>query len=307
MYTPPTLQEAIQYFSDIQTCHDYMVALRWPDGVTCPHCGAPEPYFVATRRIWRCREKACGKQFSIKVGTIMEDSPIGLDKWLTAMWMIGNCKNGVSSYEVHRAIGVTQKTAWFLLHRIRLAMHETPTGQLSGEVEADETLIGGSLRFMHPDKKAQAKGRSNDGKAIVMGVLERKGKVRSKVVPNVKGGTLRPEVRRNVTPGSTLFTDDLHSYRGLSREYVHEVINHAECYVKGRVHTNCIENYWSLLKRCLRGTYVSVEPWHLFRYLDEEDFRYNQREQNDAERFVDIVANVPGRRLTYKQLIGENL
>lgn len=306
METPPTLLEAVRYFSDKQVCHDYLTALRWPEGVTCPHCGTAKPYYIKTRRIWRCRAKECAKQFSVKVGTIFEDSPIGLDKWLVALWMIGGAKNGISSYEVHRAIGVTQKTAWFMLHRIRLAMQTKSFEKLSGEVEADETYIGGKLSNKKGARRlACAKGRGAVGKAVVMGLLERKGEVRTKVVKDAKRTTLHPEVRANVAPGSHLYTDFLASYTGLEQEYIHETINHAEAYVRGNVHTNSLENYWSLLKRCIRGTYVSVEPFHLFRYLDEEDFRFNHRKNNDAGRFQLIAGNVVGKRLTYKALIGE--
>ncbi len=302
---PKTLLDAVQYFSDPDRCLNFLVALRWPEGVTCPHCGTTEPRFMEKRRVWQCNNKQCRKQFSIKTGTIFEDSPLSLSKWLPTMWLIVNAKNGVSSWEVHRAIGVTQKTAWFMLHRIRLAMQTEDFDKLSGTVEADETLIGGSLRFMHPDRKAQAKGRTHDGKVIVMGLLERHGKVKTTVVPDQTKKTLQAQVKQHVDPGAEVFTDELASYEGLSPEYVHDTINHAETYVRGRVHTNCIENYWCLFKRCIKGTYVSVEPFHLFRYLDEEDFRFNSRKSTDAARFTAAVASVAGKRVTYKELIGD--
>ena len=303
---PTTMQEAILHFTDPDVCREFVVALRWPEGVACPHCGAGDPYFLETVKVWKCRAKECRKKFSVKVGTIFEDSPLGLDKWLPAMWIVVNAKNGVSSWEIHRSLGVTQKTAWFMDHRIRLAMQTGSLDKFEGTVEADETLIGGSLRNMHPDKKAQAKGRTNDGKVIVMGLIERNGKVRSKVIENATKKTLQGEVRKHVNEGSEVFTDALASYEGLSDTFVHEVINHAERYVNGRVHTNSIENYWSLFKRCIKGTYVSVEPWHLFRYLDEEDFRFNTRKLTDGERFLIAVAGITDKRLTYKKLIGED-
>ena len=303
---PKTQQEAILHFTDPDVCREFVVALRWPEGVACPHCGAGDPYFLETVKVWKCRAKECRKKFSVKVGTIFEDSPLGLDKWLPAMWIVVNAKNGVSSWEIHRSLGVTQKTAWFMDHRIRLAMQTGSLDKFEGTVEADETLIGGSLRNMHPDKKAQAKGRTNDGKVIVMGLIERNGKVRSKVIENATKKTLQGEVRKHVNEGSEVFTDALASYEGLSDTFVHEVINHAERYVNGRVHTNSIENYWSLFKRCIKGTYVSVEPWHLFRYLDEEDFRFNTRKLTDGERFLIAVAGITDKRLTYKKLIGED-
>lgn len=239
---PQTLMEAIRYFSDPDVCLEFMANLRWSNGVTCPHCGTNSPYFLKTRRIWKCKSRECRKQFSVKVGTIFEDSPLGLDKWLVAIWMIANAKNGISSYELHRAIGVTQKTAWFMLHRIRLAMQTKTFKQLKGEVEVDESYIGGKARYMHAGKR-KARGRGAVGKATVMGLLERHGEVRTKVIPNTKRKTLQAEVRANVEPGASVYTDDLASYRGLNGQYMHQVINHAECYVRGRAHTNGLENF----------------------------------------------------------------
>ncbi len=281
---PQTLVDAVRYFAAPDVCLQFVVELRWPDGVTCPTCGSKEVRFLASRRIWECRAKHPKKQFSAKTGTIFEDSPLPLDKWLAAIWMIANAKNGVSSYEIHRAIGVQQRTAWFMLQRIRLAMHAGTFEKLSGEVEVDETYIGGKARNMHPGKR-KAKGRGTVGKTAVMGLLERHGEVRTEVVPNIKEKTLCPEVRKHVAEGSTVFTDELKSYDALEDEYTHEVINHAEAYVRGNVHTNGMENFWSLLKRAIKGTYVSVEPFHLFRYLDEEAFRYNTRKDSDAGKF----------------------
>lgn len=268
---PQTLQEAIIYFSDPDVCLNFVAGLRWPNGVACPHCGSTEHSFVSTRRIWKC--KGCKKQFSVKVGTIFEDSPIGLDKWLCAIWMIANDKNGVSSYEVHRAIGVTQKTAWFMLHRIRLAMQSGTFQKLSGEVEADETFVGGKAANMHKDKReAKIKGRGASGKAIVFGVREREGDVQATVIPDTSKETLEHEVKQRVEAGSALYTDALPSYQDLNPPYVHDYVNHAEEYVRGQVYTNGLENFWSLFKRCIKGTYVSIEPDHLIRYVDEEVF-----------------------------------
>jgi transposase-like protein len=265
--------EAIRYFSDPDACLNFLIPLRWRDGIACPRCESKEYSFLSTRRLWKC--KGCKKQFSIKVGTIMEDSPIGLDKWLAAIWLIANAKNGVSSWEVHRSLGITQKSAWFLLHRIRLAMQTGTFRKLSGEVEVDEAFIGGKARNMHKAKREKAiKGRGAVGKSIVIGVLERDGEIRTKVIPDTKKQTVQAEVRENVEPGSMVNTDALPSYEGLAPDYLHEAVDHAVEFVRGNVHTNGLENYWSLLKRCIRGTYVSVEPFHLFRYLDEENFRY---------------------------------
>ena len=303
---PKTLLEAIRYFSDLDVATEHVAKTRWPDGPVCPACGTLDPkhYYLKTRRVWKCR--ACKKQFSVKVGTVFEDSPIGLDKWLPAMWMLANSKNGVSSHEMARSLGVTQKTAWFMLHRLRLAMQAGTIEKLSGQVEADETFIGGKARNMHKRKREQKiQGRGMSGKVAVMGLLERHGEIRTKVVPDTKSRTLQVEVRENVEPGSEVHTDALKSYRGLDPEYVHNVVDHAERYVNGHVHTNGLENFWSLLKRGIRGTYVSVEPYHLFRYLDEQAFRFNEREGKDADRFGKALGSVAGRRLTYSDLTGD--
>lgn len=305
---PNTLLEAVSFFADRDVSLAFVANLRWPGGVTCPLCEAADPFFLSTRRIWKCR--SCKKQFSAKVGTIFEDSPIGLDKWLPALWFVVNCKNGISSYELARDLGVTQKTAWFMAHRIRLAIQTGTFGKMSGEVEVDETYIGGKARFMHQDKRAEKiTGTGGMGKAAVMGLLERHGedghsKVKAKVVPNVRRKTLAPEVRQQVEAGSEVFTDALASYRGLDAEYIHQVIDHAESYAEGKVHTNGLENFWSLLKRSIKGTYVSVEPFHLFRYLDEQSFRFNSRKLTDGLRFLRAAAGIIGKRLTYAELIG---
>lgn len=306
---PETLTEAIRFFTDADVCLAFVAKLRWPNGVTCPRCAAPEPMFLSTRRLWKCR--GCKKQFSVKVGTIFEDSPLGLDKWLPALWMVVNCKNGISSYEMARALGVTQKSAWFMNHRIRLAVQEGTFEPMSGEVEIDETFIGGKARNMHKaERERKITGTGGMGKTAVMGLLERHGsdgysKVRAKVVPNVRRSTLRPEIKENVVEGSEVFTDALKSYADLSDAYTHAVIDHAECYAKGKVHTNGLENFWSLLKRSIKGTYVSVEPFHLFRYLDEQSFRFNTRKLSDGMRFLGAAVGIIGKRLTYDALTGK--
>jgi transposase-like protein len=307
---PETLLEAVRYFSDPAVCLAFVAAIRWPDGVVCPRCSEREVSFLSTRRLWKC--KGCKKQFSVKVGTIFEDSPLGLDKWLPALWMVVNCKNGISSYELARAAGVTQKSAWFMNHRIRLALQNGSFDTMDGEVEADETFIGGAARFMHKDRREQMiKGRGPVGKVAVMGLLQRHvgddgpSQVRASVVPNRRKAAITRMVYANVTPGAELFTDELPSYRDVAEDYCHQVINHAESYAEGRIHTNGLENFWSLLKRGIKGTYVSVEPFHLFRYLDEQTFRFNHRRENDGWRFVRALCGIVGRRLTYRELIGE--
>ncbi|MDX1951173.1 MAG: IS1595 family transposase [Verrucomicrobiota bacterium] len=304
--SPQTLQEAIEYFDNAEITFNFMVKLRWPNGACCPRCGDNNPRFIQTRKIWECRKCKEKKQFSVKVGTIFEDSALPLNKWLTAIWLIANAKNGVSSYEIHRALGVTQKTGWFMLQRIRLAMQTGTFEKFSGIVEADETYIGGLARNMHVSRnRKRGRGTGGVGKQIVMGLLERGGKVKAKHVPNARRATVQGEVRQHVAVGSHVFTDALASYAGLNGDYIHKAIDHAECYVKGNVHTNGLENFWCLLKRCIKGTYVSVEPFHLFRYLDEEVFRYNNRKDNDGLRFLKAVDGIAGRRLTYKQLTGD--
>lgn len=311
--TPKTLQQAILFFSDPKNCLDYMASRRWPNGVICPTCGRNDVTFLASQNKWQCKSAHVKRQFTVKVGTIFEDSPLGLDKWLTAVWMITNCKNGVSSYEIHRAIGVTQKTAWFMVHRIRLAMQtgsfEKKMGGEGNVVEADETFIGGLSRNMHRDvRERRITGPGGCGKVIVFGLLERNtggSKVRTKVVLDRSRETLHGEIRRNVTPGAEVMTDAHRSYIGLDAEYVHQFVDHAEKYVDGAVHTNSMENFWSLLKRSIRGTYVSVEPFHLFRYLDEQAFRFNERKGKDGDRFHKVTGQVAGKRLTYSELTGK--
>ena len=307
-----TLVEAIRHFADPDVTLATVVELRWPTGVSCPTCGRTDVRFISTRRMWECKEKHPKRQFSAKVGTIFEDSPLGLDKWFCAIWMIANCKNGVSSYEIHRAIGVTQKTAWFMLHRIRLAMETGSFLKSAGPAEADETFIGGLAKNMHKARKAKViTGTGGAGKAVVMGVLRRSSKaeaskVTARHVPDTTAATLHPEVKAAVAPGSELFTDTHGGYRGLSAEYVHQVVDHSIEYVRDQVHTNGMENFWSLFKRALKGTYVSVEPFYLDRYVVEQTFRFNERKDNDGGRFRKVLASVTGKRVTYKELIGND-
>lgn len=296
---PNTLQQAIIYFSDAENCSNFLSQMRWPTGVECPNCDGREVSYLSTRRLWKC--KACKKQFSVKVGSIMEDSPIGLDKWLAAIWLIANAKNGISSCELARSLGMTQKSAWFVLHRIRKAMQDGSLGKLSGTIEADETVIGGASKFRHLHKRKAG----YEGKVLVMGMLERDGDVRAKVIGNPQTSTIQREVRKHVEHGSELMTDAYTAYAGLGDEYVHQFVNHTNEYVRGRVHTNGIENFWALLKRSIKGTYVSVEPFHLFRYLDEQTFRFNTRKGTDADRFVKAAAALTGKRLTFAELTGK--
>lgn len=299
---PTTLLDAVRYFSDVEVCHRYMTRIKWPNGIiTCPDCDSERIGEIKTRHLLRCKD--CRKQFSYKVGTIFEDSSLGLDKWFVAVWVIANCKNGISSHELGRALGVTQKTAWFMLHRIREAMKTGTFRKLRGTVEVDETFVGGLAANMHKAKREKRiTGRGGIDKAIVQGVLERGGVVSTHVVPNTLGSTLRPNVVNRVEIGATVYTDAHGGYTGLWRRFTHATIDHAKEYVRGAVHTNGIENFWSLLKRAIKGTYTHVAPFHLSRYCEEEVFRYNNRKTDDGERFWRVLCGVVGRRLTYRRL-----
>jgi len=319
---PKTLQEAIVYFADPDRAFEFAKKLRWPDGnVVCPRCTKAKNSFIKTRKLWFCY--ACKRQFTIKVKTIFEDSPLGLDKWMTAFWLIANAKNGISSHELGRALGVTQTTAWFMLQRIREVMrkHSFDTTKIGGEgsqLEVDETFVGGKVKNMHRSRRlrfAQQEGYigSSTGKTIVQGILDRNlRQVRAKVVPNVTRETLQDEILKNVKYGSTVYTDNAVAYdNGMQRRFVHDVVNKTEAYVRGQVHVNGMENFWSLFKRSLKGTYVAVEPFHLARYVDEQVFRYNNRAtketpRNDAYRFKLAMSQVLGRRLTYSDLTGKS-
>lgn len=325
MKAPKTLQQAIQFFSDFENCRKFMIAVRWADGkVRCPYCDSEKVTYLENARLYRCYGDHPKQKFSLKVGTVFEDSPIPLEKWLPAVWLLVSCRNGISSYELHRALGVTQKSAWFMLHRIRLAMQDSSFTKLGGNgnpVEVDETFIGGRARNMHKSKKlrieqARSNVRNSDatsywGKTIVMGMLERGGRVKAQVIPERRKFILQQIVRECVEHGSEVMTDEFPAYDGLERKYVHQIINHLDGYVREHVSTNGIENFWSCLKRGLNGTYVAVEPFHLFRYVDEQAFRFNNRldsrgnKLSDAERFSTALSQIVGKRLTYAEATGK--
>src|SRR5271157_1843119 len=319
MNVPKTLQQAIQYFSDFENCRQFMILIRWADGkVRCPHCDSEKVTYLEKARLYRCYGDHPKQKFSLKVGTVFEDSPIPLEKWLPALWLLVSCKNGISSYEIHRALGVTQKSAWFMLHRIRLAVKTNAfgithkLGGTGGPVEIDETFIGGKLKNMHRDAKIRYEQRRGaHGKTIVMGMLDRDlRQVRATVVPNVKRETLQTQVLKNVRHGSKVYTDEWVGYDELRSRFVHEFVNHAERYVDGQVHTNGLENFWSLFKRTLSGTYVAVEPYHMERYIDEQIFRFNNRATkdnplDDADRFILALSQIVGKRLTYAEVTGK--
>jgi transposase-like protein len=312
---PKTLMEAVKHFADPTTTLQYFVNVRWPDGVTCPHCGSDKVSFLANQHRWQCHTKHPKRQFSAKVGTIFEESPLPLEKWLVAVWLEVNAKNSISSCELARALGITQKSAWFMLHRVRFALHVGSfDSKLNGVVEADETMVGGLAANMHKKVRERKVGRNRGGTHMtnVMGLLQRHdGKkhstVRTAVLPNRKKGSLHAVIHQNVERGTTLYTDALKNYRdpAIAAAFQHDFVDHAEAYVKDKViHTNGLENFWALFKRCIKGTHVSVEPFHLAAYVDSEAFRFNNREVKDGTRFAIAMPGVIGKRLTYKQLIG---
>jgi len=312
MDAPQTLIEAVRYFSDLDKCEETMRAARWSGGVpVCPECGSKNIGEIKTRRLLRCRE--CRRQIYTKRGTIFEDSPLGLDKWLVAVWSIANCKNGISSHELARALGVTQKTAWFMLHRVRVAMEIDEEGKFDGPTEADTTYVGGAAENMHTKRreKIMRGGRGSVGKAAVHGVLQRTtesgpSQVRAIVLSREDAETLVGEVRRSVRTGAPVYTDEARAYADLQSSFAHAAIDHSSAYVLGNIHTNGLENFWSLLKRTLGGTYVAVAPFHLTRYVAEQVFRFNERKTTDAQRFAEVLSRVFNRRLTYHTLTGKD-
>ena len=311
MDSPKTLQEAIEHFSDYDNCRRFMASIRWLDGIVrCPTCNSDKVIYLDKARVYKCNGNHPRQKFSLKIGTVFEDSPIPLEKWLPAVWLLVSCKNGISSYEIAAALGITQKSAWFMMHRIRRAMQCGSFRKLGGgggEVEADETFIGGKARNMHLSKRQRRiTGTGGKDKTAVMGILERGGEIRTVVVGSRRKAVLQTEVKKHVEAGAALYTDALLSYDGLAGDYAHQVIDHAAKYVDGRIHTNGLENFWSLLKRGISGTYVSVEPFHLYRYLDEQTFRYNNRKDMDnADRFKLALSQIVGKRLTYAEVTGK--
>jgi transposase-like protein len=307
-YVPQTMRDAIAYFADKEVAHAFAVAMRWPDGIFCPFCQCCDYSYISTRKVWKC--KGCKKQYSARIGTIFEDSPLSMSKWLAAIWLLINAKNGISSYELHRALGVTQKTAWFMLHRIRRAIKaKSFDKKLAGIVEADECFIGGLFKNMHEKKREEIRAantphkRGGIGKTIVQAVIQRNGDVRAQIIDDLSVEARLAFLKANVEEGAQLMTDEGYSAAEFGESFVHDFVNHEIEYVRGNVYTNNVENFWALLQRTISGTYVSVEPYHLSAYVDEQSFRFNQRKDNDAGRFLKAMAMVPTARLTYKELI----
>lgn len=303
--TPKSLLEAIRYYSSEVVCVEFLSSLLWQDGERCCiKCGSTAIYGMRTRPTFKCRD--CKKQFSLKSGTVMHNSPLPITKWIPAVWMVVNCKNGISSYEVARALLITQKSAWHLCHRIREAIAKDATIKLSGSVEIDESYFGGAEKNRHSDKVVSRGG--SDGKTIVFGAVERGGKVQARVIDSTSSASLQNQVLATVKIGSTLYSDEQGAYFKLGDVYDHSTVNHKRGeYVRGDTHSNTIENYWSLVKRALKGTYIHVEPFHLDRYLDEQGFRYDHRKTNDSGRFIQAASMLFGKRLTYDELTGANL
>jgi hypothetical protein len=311
MQLPKTLLEAVRHFSDLDVCNEYLGSIKWPGGKPiCPKCGGDSVGYLVARKKLKCNSKACQKQFSYKVDTIFEDSPLGLDKWLVAVWCVANCKNGISSHELGRSIGVTQKTAWFMLHRIRVAMDIESGDKHDGDAEADTTYIGGAAKNMHHKRrKAKITGRGGVDKIAVHGVLRRAtgghhSTISAKVITTENAEKLMAEVRRQVKYGANVYTDSASSYGDLALTHRHKMVDHSKCFVVGTVHVNGVENFWSLLKRTLKGTYVAVAPYHLFRYVVEQVFRFDNRQTNDAGRFNIVMHRCVGKRLTWRMLCG---
>lgn len=308
---PQTLLEAVRYFADLDICHRYLRRIRWPSGkVTCPHCGGNRIGEIKTIHVLRCKE--CRKKIYDLQGTIFEDSKIKLDKWLPAVWSVANCKNGISSHELARALGVTQKTAWFMAHRIREAMKTGSFEKFDGPSEADTTYVGGLAANMHKhirEKKITGRGPTN--KTAIHGILQRAtdtchSLISAAVVPNDQGETLMSKIRRKVRYGASVFTDAAGAYGDICFTHAHGAVDHSRRYVVGDIHVNGVENFWSLFKRCLKGTYVSVAPYHLDRYVSEEQFRFNARGTNDGGRFARVMEQVVGRRLTWRLLTAQD-
>jgi transposase-like protein len=299
-----TLPQLFDFFSDEDICRQYLEQRRWGGTPACPFCGVINPY--RTNRGFKCREKSCGKKFSVMVGTVYENSKIPLRIWFAAIYLCTSSKKGISSLQASRQLGITQKTAWFLLHRVREMLRAKAPHMLKDQVQIDETYVGGSERNKHASKRTKEKqfGRS-DSKTPVIGIVETGGKVTVKVSEWVTKKNVKALIDENVQKGSIMVTDGyaMYAYLKNSKEFTHVVVDHSKGeYVRGGFHTNGIENFWSLLKRGIIGIFHQVSPWHLQRYCDEFAARYNTRKLRDDERFALSIQNSIGR-LKYNDLI----
>jgi ISXO2-like transposase domain/Transposase zinc-ribbon domain len=298
MKLPQSELEAVRYFADEERCIKFVAEQRWPNGVICPTCGRADVSYLKTQRRWQCKSAHSKRQFSVKTGTIFEDSPLGLNKWLPAIWKIVNSKNGVSSYEMASALQITQKSAWFLNHRIREALKVGHFEKLSGTVEGDETYVGG--------RHHQGHKHGFDNKTAIVGLVEKKkgsGRARAYVTKTADATNAVGFMKANVKAGSTIHTDESRIYYNVKRDYKHEVVNHGQReYARGDVSTNSIEGVWNLFKRSYKGTYTHMAPKYLSRYVDEHIYRYNNRQLGASERFVGWFST-SGRRLAYSTLM----
>jgi transposase-like protein len=298
------------YFTDKNKARLYLESIRWPNGIICPHCASGEDHYPLKGKedsktsvregVWKC--KKCRKQFSVTVGTVFEKSHIPLNKWLLAAFLLSSSKKGMSAHQLHRMLNITYKTAWFMFHRLRYAMDKKQTAKFQGIVEDDETYVGG--------KGHGKRGRGAENKTPIFALVERHGNVMSMPVQRVTGQNLKSIIRQNVEPSATVMTDDFLSYRGLNKDFaLHGIINHGRKeYVRGDIHTNTIEGYFSLLKRGIVGVYHHVGEQHLHRYLSEFNFRYNARKIDDVERSMLALCGIEGKRLMYRDssMNGEN-
>ncbi|MCB9840739.1 MAG: IS1595 family transposase [Phycisphaeraceae bacterium] len=302
---PQTLVAAIRFF-DADTADSYLASIKWPDGQPCcPRCGSVNVGWIKSRRRFQCREKACRKQFSTTTGTILEGTHLTSDQWIAAVWMIVNCRMGVSSCEIARTIGCKQQSAWHLLHRVREIMRPANEGKFTGTVEADSTLVGGLLQNMPKARRARITSRHpHAGKTRVHVVRERStGKVRATIVDGETAAELHRHVRANVEHGSHVHTDAAHAYKSLRGDYHHSFVNHArDEYVRDGV--NGCESFFAFLRRGLAGTYIHASPEHLAAYIDEAVYRYNVRHESEWDRFDAAMRAMVGKRLTYKELTG---
>jgi transposase-like protein len=302
---PQTLLAALRHFTP-EVADAFVASIKWPNGPACPTCGSANIGKIASRQRFQCREKGCRKQFSLITGTIFEASHLRLDQWVVAVWMIVNCRNGVSSCEIARTIGCKQQSAWHLLHRVRELMLPGDEAPFTGSCESDETFVGGLFKFMsqHRRERAMANGRPN-GKSVVHAIKEREsGRVRAEVIPAARWEFVMDAVLEKVEPGSKLYTDSARIYGWAKDVYKHTAVNHAERYVSedGETHTNGCENFFNCLRRGLKGTYIATHHEHLPAYVNEQVYRFNVRHQSEWERFDGVMRRIVGKRLTYADL-----
>ena len=289
------------HLGDESVCRAYMEEMRWNGNPVCPHCGEENPYKLKDGKTYRCRAKTCKKDFTVTVGTVFENSKVPLSTWIAATWVLSAHKKGISSCQLARDLGITQKTAWFVLHRLRLIMGDPEPEPLTNIVEVDETYVGGKWANMNKTRRAKMREQGEDNKVAVMGMVQRTGKAKLKVIGQA---TFKEVVRENVDKGAVVVTDTHLAYQGLDQEFAgHGTVNHSQFeYRNGIFYTNTVEGFFSLFKRTILGTYHQVSPKHLSAYCVESSYRFNSREIKDKDRFTRLISNAEGR-LKYKELI----